>query len=141
MIVLDTNIVSEVSHERSDPAVVAWLRAQDEAELCLCIPVVAELSFGAERFMLRNGNRKHLIAFERLVQERFRNRILPMDVIAASKYGEVYAAREAAGRPIGIMDAMIAAICLVNDATLATRNVRDFDGLDLKLVNPFEAGE
>ena len=44
------------------------------------------------------------------------------------------------GRPISLSDAMIAAICLAHDATLATRNVRDFDGLDLKLVNPFEAG-
>jgi toxin FitB len=140
MIVLDTNIVSEVSHERSNPAVVTWLRGQDEDDLYLCIPVIAELSFGAKRFMLRNGNPKYLIAFERLVQGQFHNRILPMDVIAAEKYGELYAEREASGRPIGIMDAMIAAICLVNDATLATRNVRDFDGLDLKLVNPFEAG-
>ncbi|MEP9398075.1 PIN domain-containing protein [Mesorhizobium sp. KR2-14] len=91
--------------------------------------------------MLRNRSPKHLIAFDRLVQGHFRDRILPMDVVAASRYGEIYAAREGAGRPIGIMDAMIAAICLVHDAMLATRNVRDFDGLDLKLVNPFEAGE
>ena len=48
--------------------------------------------------------------------------------------------RSSVGRPIGVVDAMIAAICLVHGATLATRNVSDFDGLDLKLVNPFEAG-
>jgi len=141
MIVLDTNIVSEISHERTNPAVAAWLGKQEENDLYLCIPVVAELSFGARRFLLRNRNAKHLVAYERLVHGHFHNRVLPMDVIAAEKYGELYAAREASGRPIGIMDAMIAAICLANDATLATRNVRDFDGLDLKLVNPFEAGD
>ncbi len=139
MIVLDTNIVSELSHDRSNPAVVEWTKKQDDAELFLCIPVIAELAFGAHRFLLRNRNSKHLIGLDKLVDDRFRNRILPMNMVAALRYGQLFAAREMMGRPIGPMDAMIAAICLAHDATLATRNVRDFDGLDLKLVNPFEA--
>ena len=75
-----------------------------------------------------------------MLQGSYRAKILPCDQASALKFGEVVALREAAGRPIGPMDAMIAAICLVHGAMLATRNVRDFDGLDLKLVNPFEAG-
>ncbi len=59
---------------------------------------------------------------------------------AAVLFGSIVAKRNAIGRPITQMDAMIAAICLVHGATLATRNARDFDGLDLRLVNPFEAG-
>ena len=75
-----------------------------------------------------------------MINAEFRGRILPNDVASALKYGEIFARREAVGRPIGPMDAMIAAICLVHGATLATRNTRDFEGLDLKLVNPFEDG-
>jgi predicted nucleic acid-binding protein len=73
------------------------------------------------------------------LEQGYRSRILPSDRSAAMSYGEIVARRERAGRPIGPMDAMIAAICIVNGATLATRNVRDFAGLDVKLVNPFEA--
>jgi predicted nucleic acid-binding protein len=71
--------------------------------------------------------------------ERFRNRILDFDADAPVIAGTLRARRESTGRPFSIVDSMIAAICLINGATLATRNVRDFDGLDLKLVNPFEA--
>jgi toxin FitB len=65
--------------------------------------------------------------------------MLHFDVTAALQHGELRAVREAVGRPVGAIDGMIAAICLVHGATLATRNTRDFEGLDLKLVNPFEA--
>lgn len=140
MIVLDTNVASEISNARPNPNVVHWLERQDDFELFLCIPVIAELAFGANRVLLRDRSSRYGNALRALIEGQFRKRILPNDMASALKYGEVFAAREAAGRPIGPMDAMIAAICLIHGATLATRNVRDFDGLDLKLVNPFEAG-
>jgi len=77
---------------------------------------------------------------KRIIDVEFAERILPFDLAAAQAYGGLRARREHRGRPINHMDAMIAAICLVHDATLASRNIRDFDGLDLELVNPFEAG-
>jgi predicted nucleic acid-binding protein len=64
--------------------------------------------------------------------------MLLLDNAASELAGRLRAVRESRGRPLSIGDAMIAAICIVHGATLATRNVRDFDGLDLKLVNPFE---
>jgi predicted nucleic acid-binding protein len=140
MIMLDTNVVSEIAHERSHPNVAEWAARQDRFELFLSVPVIAELAFGAQRIFLRNKSPKYLIALDDLITVEFRNRILPNDISSALRYGEIYAKREAAGRPVGPMDAMIAAICIVHDATLATRNVRDFDGLDLRLVNPFETG-
>ncbi|MBT1158404.1 type II toxin-antitoxin system VapC family toxin [Aminobacter anthyllidis] len=139
MIVLDTNVISEVRLQRPNANAVAWLVQQDQAELFLCIPVVAELSYGGYRILQRDKHSGHLDALSALIGQRFRNKVLPNDVASAIKFGEVLAKREAVGRPIGLMDAMIAAICLVHGATLATRNVRDFDGLDLRLVNPFEA--
>ncbi len=74
-----------------------------------------------------------------MLNETYVGRILPFDLDAALENGKLRSVREAAGKPIGLADAQIAAICLVHGATLATRNVRDFDGLGLKLVNPFEA--
>ena len=139
MIVLDTNVISEIRLRRPDSNVVAWLAQQDHAELFLCVPVVAELSYGGYRILVRDGNSGHLDALSALVNQQFRNKILSNDVASALKFGEVMAKRMAAGRPVGPMDAMIAAICIVHGAKLATRNVRDFDGLDLGLVNPFEA--
>lgn len=139
MIVLDTNVISEVRLQRPNANAVAWLARQDPAELFLCIPVVAELSYGGYRILQRDKHMGHLDALSVLIGQQFRNKILPNDVVSAIKFGEIMARRMAAGRPIGPMDAMIAAICLSHDATLATRNIRDFDGLDLRLVNPFEA--
>ena len=140
MIVLDTNVVSEIAHERTHPNVAEWVARQNRFELFLSVPVIAELAFGARRILLRDKSQRYLVALDDLIAVEFRNRILPNDVASALRFGDVYGRREAAGRPIGPMDAMIAAICLVHDAKLATRNVSDFDGLDLKLVNPFEAG-
>jgi predicted nucleic acid-binding protein len=98
-----------------------------------------EQSYGAERFVLRTGSDRYLKIFNRLT-ERFGGRVLELDGAAPTIAGKMRAARESCGRPLSIGDAMIAAICLVHGATLATRSIRDFDGLDLKLVNPFEAG-
>lgn len=137
MIVLDTNVVSEVWRNQSDANLVHWFERQDRDELFLCMPVIAELSYGAHRTLLRDKSMRYLKALEALIQGYW-NRILPCDLSSAMKFGEVVATRERAGRPIGPMDAMIASICIVHEATVATRNVRDFDGLDLKLVNPFE---
>lgn len=139
MIVLDTNVISEVRLQRPNANAVAWLVQQDQAELFLCIPVIAELSYGGYRILQRDKHTGHLDALSVLIGQQFRNKVLPNDLASAIKFGEIMARRMSAGRPMGPMDAMIAAICLVHNATLATRNIRDFDGLDLKLVNPFEA--
>lgn len=137
MIVLDTNIVSEADKPEPSQIVLQWFRQQDPLSLYLCGPVVMEQSYGAERFALRTGSDRYLKIFGRLT-ERFSGRVLEFNGAAPTVAGKIRAAREAAGRSMTAVDAMIAAICVAHDATLATRNVRDFDGLDLKLVNPFE---
>lgn len=139
MIVLDTNVVSEANKPLPSQDVMRWFRRQDPLSLFLCGPVVMEQTYGAERFFARTGSDRYLKILERLTSE-FRNRILVFENSAASHAGKLRSKRDGVGRPINMLDAMIAAICLVHGATLATRNVRDFDGLDLKLVNPFEAG-
>ncbi|MGE0279871.1 MAG: type II toxin-antitoxin system VapC family toxin [Rhizobiaceae bacterium] len=138
MILLDTNIVSEVWRHGPDPQVEAWFEKQDPAELFICLPVIAELSYGANRALLRDKSIRYIDALTTTIHHHYRRKVLASDLAASLKFGEIVAERESRGRPIGPLDAMIAAICLVNGATLATRNVRDFDGLNLKLVNPFE---
>jgi predicted nucleic acid-binding protein len=140
MIVLDTNVVSEGSKPSPNQYVLSWLERQERSSLFLCGPVVMEQSYGAERYLARTGSDRYLKVLHRLVSDRFQNRILEFEGTIPSIAGKLRADRDAKGRPISVPDAMIAAICLVHDATLATHNVRDFHGLDLKLVNPFEAG-
>ena len=140
MIILDTNVISEASRTEPDLNVVEWFRTQDLLNLYLCGPVVMEQSFGAERFLNKTGSDRHVRALDHLISKQFPGRIVEFVGSIPRLAGKLRAAREKVGRPISISDAMIAAICLAHDATLATSNVRDFDGLDLKLVNPFEAG-
>ncbi|MDO1580837.1 PIN domain-containing protein [Rhizobium oryzicola] len=140
MILLDTNIVSEFAKVRMDDAVAKWRRANSAVGFYLCDIVVMELSYGAERFFLKTGSRRYL---ENLASTLvlFEGRILCLRQTDALMAGELCGRRDALGRPMSVQDAMIAAICLGNDATLATRNTKDFEGLDLALVNPFEGVE
>ena len=139
MILLDTNIVSEPWRPRPEPAVVAWLDNRTPGSLYICAPVIAELRYGAER--LPDGSRKERLfaRIEQLENIAFQDRILPFDVAAAASFGRIGARRERAGRPIDPFDAMIAAIALSCGFTLATRDVDGFSGIDLAVVNPFEA--
>jgi toxin FitB len=139
MIVLDTNIISEVNRKNADVFVRQWFDAQDLSRLYLCATTVAEMAYGADRVFLRDRSQRYQLELAELVETKFRGRILMFETRAAIRNGNLRSKREAAGRPIALNDAQIAAICLVHGATLATRNVRDFDGLGLKLVNPFEA--
>jgi toxin FitB len=140
MIVLDTNVVSEPDRPRADVRVLAWLNALHDASVWITAPTVAELAGGAERFLLRTGSSKYVDRIREIIDVEFVDRVLPFDLLAARVYGRIRAVRDQRGHNVKDMDTMIAAICLAHGATLATRNVKDFDGLDLKLVNPFEAG-
>lgn len=140
MIVLDTNIVSEAARQNPDERVKQWMRFQRLNDLYVCTPVVAELSFGAHRMLLRTGSDRLTSGLRHMIERTFSGRVLEFDVAVAELAGRLHTQREADGLPIAIGDLWIAAICLHHGAALATRNTRDFDGLDLKLENPFEHG-
>ena len=139
MILLDTNIVSEPWRARPDRSVLSWLEAHSFNSLFICTPVLAELRFGAER--LDAGVRRDRLraSIDRLENEGYRGRLLHLDGAAVAEYGRVAAMRQRAGRRMELMDAMIAAIALVNRASLATRDIQDFVGLGIELINPFES--
>lgn len=136
MILLDTNVVSELWRPKPNPAVVGWVDAQPRLTQYLCTPVIAELRFGIER--LAEGGRKNRLgaAADHLI-EGFRGRILNFDVAAADQFSRSSAIRERNGRRLELMDAMIAAVALAHQMTLATRNTDDFTGIGLDLINPF----
>lgn len=137
MIVLDTNVISELQGRRHSELILRWLDRYDSEVVFLTAIAMAEIHFGIA--LLEPGVRRESLsqAFSR-IEEEFSGRILGFTQNVASRYGRLSAQRQKEGRPMETKDAMIAAICLSHDATLATRNTKDFEGLDLKLVNPFE---
>ena len=137
MILLDTNIVSEMMKPGPQPSVVTWLDEQDEATLFICAPVLAELRYGAE--LLPAGKRRNELGkvIDQIENDVFRGRILPFEQSAASHYAKIAAARRHLGRPLNQMDGLIAAIALSHEAVLSTRDEAGFADLGLKIINPF----
>ena len=138
MIVLDTNIVSELMHVKPDPAVVSWLDALQAPTIYITAVTAAELLFGVER--MPSGKRRTRIgsAIADMLEYDFADRVLPFDVSSSLEYGRVVAHREKLGHPIGMADAMIAATALSASASLfATRNTKDFTDTGLSLINPW----
>lgn len=139
MIVLDTNVVSEPLRAQPDPVVADWLDAQDPQTLFLPSICLAELLAGVEA--LPEGRRRRTLeaALGEQLMALFSGRILPFDERAARAFAKVSAAAQATGNPISFADAAIAAIAAANGCILATRNVRDFRGTGVKLVDPWTA--
>jgi toxin FitB len=138
MILLDTNVVSEGLRPRPDPNVSKWLDARRPADLFLCMPVIAELHYGAE-LLPAGARRAYLELVIRTIEETFAERTLPFDRMAAHEYGRIIADRDRLGRATGTMDGLIAAIAKVHGATVATRDSRGFDDIGLDIVNPFDS--
>jgi toxin FitB len=134
---LDTNVVSEWTKPRPDAGVVAWLAGTDEDRIFISVITVAELRHGIERRPA--GARRERLAtwLTEQVPQRFEDRLLAVDSETANVWGRVMAQGQAAGRPLGTMDAFIAATVLRHDMILVTRNVSDFEALGVRLINPW----
>ena len=134
---LDTNLVSEWSKARPDPGVIGWLADADEDRVFVSVVTLAELRHGVERLAI--GRRRNRLNewIENELLFRFDQRILPIDAVTADAWGRIVAHRESLGRPIGTMDAFIAATAQVHKLTLATRNQNDFESSVDSIVNPW----
>lgn len=137
MILLDTNIISELMRPKPEEKVLTWLNEQESRDLFVSTISIAEISYGLH--VLPEGHRRNVLknAFGRAVQLGFLHRILSFDEAAAREYGKIMAIRKAMGRPLGVPDGQIAAIAYSQKMRLATRNVKDFVDCGLQLVNPF----
>ena len=136
MIILDTNVVSELMRPEPAPSVASWVRERDRRELRTTVITIAEVRYGVAR--LPDGRRKQvLLAAADEIFSAFADQVLPVDAAAAEQYAVIANSRERAGKPIAGFDALIAAVCRCQGAALATRNVSDFEGTGIELIDPW----
>jgi predicted nucleic acid-binding protein len=137
MIILDTNVVSEGMKTTPDPRVWAWLAAQDASAVAVTAVTMAELLYGIA--LLPPGRRRFTLAtnLRLFVGEVLGGRIIVFDAPAAERFAAIVTDRRARGRPLSQFDGMVAAIAATANATIATRNVSDFEDCGIDVVNPW----
>ena len=137
---LDTNVVSELMRSAPEPAVEAWVASRRAADMYFSAVGEAELRYGVA--IMPVGRRRDALAsaVDGLVREDFAGRVLPFDSVAAQAYAEIAATRRRAGRPVCQADCQIAAVAQARGFAVATRNVRDFAGMGIEVVNPWVGG-
>jgi toxin FitB len=136
MIILDTNVVSALMQAEAD--VIGWLDRQPRISVWTTTVTVFEIRFGLEIMPTGRRRTERQAAFERALTEKLQGRILPLDERAAEETALLMAIRHRAGKPRELRDTMIAGIVIAHRATLATRNVRHFDDLNVPVVDPWQ---
>lgn len=137
MIVVDTNVFSEIVRVPPNERIVRWLDAQDPPDLCTTTITQAEVLVGIEALPLGKRRTSLTESADKMFTNLFFGRILPFGEEAAHLYAKIVVGRRAQGRPISVSDAMIAAIARSVDAAVATRNTRDFEHCGISVVNPW----
>ena len=137
MIILDTNVIAELMREEPDSHVASWIQGIAVTKLALTVIAIAEILRGIER--LPKGKRRQRVeqSFKELIQKGFSGRILPFDEDSAYLYGGIAAGREKVGLSVDPVDLMLASIAKNIQASIATRNIKDFEGCGLTLINPW----
>lgn len=135
MIVLDTNVLSEILRRRPEAAAKDWLQTQPSTSLFITTICEAEIFYGLA--LMRVGHRRAALelAITAIFDEDFSHRVLPFDSAAARSFAKM---RRRSGHPIRDFDARIAAIAHSRGAAVATRNVKDFSNCGIKVINPWE---
>lgn len=136
---LDTNVLSEFNRRGApDPLVKKWLELVDPGSLYPSVLTFAEIRFGVE--LLPQGRRRTQLEewLDRDLLEWFGDRVLPVDRATADRWGVLRAQAQMKGRPLSVVDGLLAATALQNGLSMVSRNVSDFAGLELNVVNPWE---
>ena len=133
----DTNVISELARPKPHPGVVGFVATVSEVMVSSIL--FHELTFGLET--APPGQLRRLGAFIRAIRDRFEDRAVPIDVPIADAAARIRALAKRQGRTMTVADSLIAGTAIIHDATLVTRNIKDFDGLTLSLVNPFAGAE
>jgi toxin FitB len=139
MIVLDTNVLSELMRPSPATSVERWVAARPSSSLFTTTITQAEILYGVA--LLPRGRRRNALegAVEAMFEEDFAERVLPFDAAAAHAFARIAADRRREGKAIAQLDAQIAAIARARDAAIATRNVKDFEGCGVELFDPWDA--
>ncbi|RKN45465.1 type II toxin-antitoxin system VapC family toxin [Micromonospora endolithica] len=138
MIVLDTNVVSELMRGEPAPVVIDWLHRNSHDGLYTTTITVAEIRYGIAR-LPAGRRRESLRQAANEIFAAFPRQVLPFDLAAADAYADIVAGRDGTGNAIDGFDAQIAAICRSQAATLATRNIKDFTDTGIAIVDPWQA--
>jgi len=139
VILLDTNVVSELMRPVPDAKVLAWTRAQASEALATSVITVAEIGAGLSCLPVGARRRDLVARWSRLRDDGFGVRIFGLDLEAAKAYGDIFAKRQRSGRPAAAFDLLIAAIAQAHGLVVATRNVRDFEDCGVRFINPWTA--
>jgi len=139
MIVLDTNVLSELMKPQGSKEVKAWVKAQPRHNLFITTITQAEVLYGIA--ILPVGTRRQLLqdTTQAMLREDFLDKILSFDSESAHYFAIIASHRRGQGKPISQFDAQIAAVCRTHQAILATRNINDFTDCQIELVNPWRS--
>jgi hypothetical protein len=137
MIVLDTNVLSETLRRVPEPSVLDWLANQPRASLFTTTVTRGEILYGIR--VLSDGKRRRGLwdAAKKIFDEDFADQVLGFDSDAADMYAKIAASRRTTGKPISQFDAVIVAMARSRGASLATRNVKDFENCGVDVINPW----
>ncbi len=138
MIILDTNVISELMHEVPDSSVKAWVSRQKSIYLGSTTITIAEIQRGLARSPVGKRRSQLTVSFANFVAEAFSGRIYTFDEDAAWLYGDIAAKCESEGINTDAVDLMIAAIAKTQNAAIATRNTKDFVGCGIEIIDPWE---
>jgi predicted nucleic acid-binding protein len=132
---IDTNVLSELRRKAPELAVVSWFQKRPPASLYLSVLTLGEIRKGIE--MLTDGRRQLALRdwIDVDLPTFFTGRILVIDAAVADRWGRIVAG---AGRPLAAVDSLLAATAMTHNLTLVTRNVRDFAGLPITAINPWD---
>jgi toxin FitB len=140
MIILDTNVLSALMQQSADRKVVDWLDKQPRSSIWTTSVTILEIRFGLQILPLGKRRSALIENFEKVLVDKIERRVAPFDAAAAQQSGDLMAMRYKRGRPGELRDTMIAGIALASRATIATRNVSDFQDLSVPVVNPWTSG-
>ena len=134
---LDTNVISEVIKASPEPKVEAWLESTDESQVYLSVLTLGEIRKGIAT--LPRASRRAVLEtwLETSLRRRFAGRILPVDELVADRWGRVAAAAGSRGKPLPVIDGLLAATALCHNLTLVTRNSGDVAGSGATVFNPW----
>ena len=135
---LDTCVLSEFTRRQPDQRVVNWLQSIEENKLFISVITVGEIQRGIERLPDSHRKTELLVWMNGGLLNRFAGRMVVIDAPTMFLWGSLTARMEAAGKPIGVMDSLLAASALQNNLIVATRNVTDFLPCGVQVINPWE---
>ena len=140
MIILDTNVISELMRAKPEPVVVDWFRVRSLLEMATTTINLAEIRHGLARLPFGRRRRDLEVTFNSLAARGFANRVFDFDAPAANAYGDLAVERERVGRRLEGFDGLIAAIAKSRGLPIATRNTDDFEGCGIDIIDPWNRG-